>query len=65
MKRFASRTDSDEYLLANPETVLAAVHFYRDTATNEMHFLLQHNTTVKYFKGNYQDPNMFVQVGLL
>lgn len=59
--KLASRSASDDYLLSNPESVLAAVHFYRDVVTGDISFVLQTNTSAKSFKGIFQDPNFFVQ----
>lgn len=58
-----SRAESDAYLLANPESVLAVVHFVRTagSGSTDISFLLQTNTTTKFFKGYYQDPNFFIQ----
>ncbi|KXZ51812.1 hypothetical protein GPECTOR_11g253 [Gonium pectorale] len=60
---FASRADIQTYLYDNPDTVLAAVHFEK-AGSNLDGFIVQTNTTVKYFKGSFQHPNKFVQLPL-
>lgn len=65
---YPSQDAIQEYLLANPDAALAAVHFVYDNLTavpNTLNgFLLQTNTTTKFFKGNYQNPNLFIQIPL-
>lgn len=53
----------DEYLLQHPETVLASVSFSVDSATS-VGFEVQTNSSVQWFKGNYQNPNTYIQMPL-
>lgn len=49
-----SQDSVQEYLLANPDTIIGAVHFvFEDPSSPDAlsGFLLQTNTTVKFFKG--------------
>ena len=55
------------FLLANTENAIAAVFFIFDTPGDSSKlsgFVLETNTTVKFFKGTFQDPNFFVQLPL-
>lgn len=61
---FPDRVATDEHFLANPETCLAAVHFYVSEDLKQIDFTLQTNSTPKFFKGDFQHPNFFVQVPL-
>jgi hypothetical protein len=58
IRGFANGSLIDEYLLAHPNTVIAAVEFAVD---NPQHigFSVQTNTSVQWFKGNFQDPNLY------
>ena len=64
----ASQDEIQAYLLAHaPDNAIAAVFFIFDDPTNSSTlsgFVLETNTTVKFFKGTYQDPNFFVQLPL-
>jgi len=78
---FASIADANRFLEANPERVLGGVHFILDANTGpnappteipsaepfDLDYVLQVNSTVKYFKANFQDPTFFsavpIQVG--
>ncbi|KAG2423312.1 hypothetical protein HXX76_015459 [Chlamydomonas incerta] len=60
---FPNRTAIQTYLYDNPDTVISAVHFEFTGSTLEG-FILQTNTTTKYFKGTFQNPNTFVQLPL-
>jgi len=62
---YRTQDEVNQYLLANTDSVIAAVHFIFDDINKEdtlNGFLLQTNTTVKVFKGDVQDPNKFVQL---
>ncbi len=81
---FASISDANTFLDANPERVLGGVHFLLDANTGpnatvtevvptvagaplSLNYVLQVNSTVKYFKAKFQDPTFFsavpIQVG--
>ncbi|GFR51512.1 hypothetical protein Agub_g13927, partial [Astrephomene gubernaculifera] len=60
---FPNSSAIQAYLYDHPDSVLSAVHFERTGSALEG-FILQTNTTVKYFKGKYQHPNKFVQLPL-
>lgn len=64
VRGFESRKLSDEYFLRNPDTCLGAVHFIRDN-TGNLNFIVQSNSTVKYFKGEFQDPSFFFQLPMV
>lgn len=66
VRGFADASEIDPYLLSNPQTVLAAVVFtLSDPQTPAtMSFSLQTNTSVQWFKGEWQDPNTYVQLPL-
>ena len=59
---FANSTATDAYLLAHPDTVLAAVAFVPGPAPGQLGFVLQSNSSVQWFKGAFQDPNTYIQV---
>jgi len=61
---FPDRVATDNELLARPETCIAAVHFYVSDDLKKIDFTLQTNSTPKFFKGDFQHPNFFVQVPL-
>ncbi|KFM28559.1 ABC transporter A family member 2 [Auxenochlorella protothecoides] len=63
LKGFASETEIDDYLLANPETVLSAVILSVDGERN-VAFTIQVNSSVQWFKGDWQHPNTYVQLPL-
>lgn len=46
---FASRQDAEDYMLANPESTLGAVHFDVDdtTAVPKINYMIQSNSTVR------------------
>lgn len=58
IRSFANGSLIDEYLLAHPNTVIAALEFAVD---NPQHigFSVQTNTSVQWFKGRFQDPNLY------
>lgn len=50
----------DDYLLQHPNTVIAAVEFVVDVPTpGAIGFSVQTNSSVQWFKGKFQDPNMY------
>jgi len=56
---------AEEWMLKNFDKSLGAVHFrWEDAARKKLLFDLQTNSTVKFFKGSFQDPNMFAQLPL-
>ncbi|WIA19835.1 hypothetical protein OEZ85_005742 [Tetradesmus obliquus] len=54
---FASRFAAEDYMLANPETTLGAVHFSLDGSN--VNYIIQTNTTTKGFRGGYQSSVTF------
>jgi len=64
VRNFPDRIAVDDELLANPETCIGAVHFYMSSDLRKIDFTLQTNSTPKFFKGQFQHPNFFVQVPL-
>eukprot|EP00798_Chlamydomonas_sp_ICE-L_P014423 gene14423-20429_t len=67
---YATSDAAQAFLLANPDYAIGAVHFSYDgnesvaSNTDLKGFVIQTNTTVKFFKGDFQDPNQFVQLPL-
>jgi ABC-type multidrug transport system ATPase subunit len=75
---FTSIAEANTFLAANPERVLGGVHFLLDantgpnaTATEvpaaggaplDLNYVLQVNSTIKYFKAKFQDPTFFSAV---
>ncbi|GLC34108.1 hypothetical protein PLESTB_000838300 [Pleodorina starrii] len=59
----ANRTAVQSFLFKNPDYVIGAVHFEKTGSALEG-FIIQTNTTPKFFKGKYQHPNKFVQLPL-
>ncbi|KAI8472689.1 MAG: hypothetical protein J3K34DRAFT_204610 [Monoraphidium minutum] len=64
VKGFPDRAASDAWMLANGDAALGGVHFGRDARGN-LQYILQSNSTVKYFKGDFQDPSTFFQVPMM
>ena len=67
VRAFSSEAAVNEFLLANPRRVLAAVHFdvVYDDAENEpveVVYSLQTNSTILWYKGQYENPNAYVQL---
>ncbi|KAL3149709.1 hypothetical protein ABBQ38_013538 [Trebouxia sp. C0009 RCD-2024] len=60
---FASMSQIDAYLYANPQKALGAVHF---NTSNPQHIsiTLQSNSSINWFKGHYQHPNTYFQLPL-
>lgn len=63
VRGFSSREEINEFLLEHPESVLGALHFDKRDE-QRISFVLQTNSTVKFWKGNYQDPNFYAQLPL-
>lgn len=63
IRGFTNGSDIDEYLLQHSETVLASVEFHVDNPQS-IGFAVQTNTTVQWFKGTFQDPNLYIQLPL-
>lgn len=67
---FASIADANLFLAANPERVLGGVHFLLDANAPSpppgpgLDYVLQVNSTVRYFKARFQDPTFFSAVPL-
>ncbi|DBA88907.1 TPA: hypothetical protein ACH3X2_000146 [Trebouxia sp. C0005] len=62
-KGFGSMSEADAYLFANPQTTLGAVHF-NVTDAQHISFTLQTNSSTNWFKGHYQNPNIYIQLPL-
>eukprot|EP01026_Neomeris_dumetosa_P039658 TRINITY_DN3260_c0_g1_i6.p1 TRINITY_DN3260_c0_g1~~TRINITY_DN3260_c0_g1_i6.p1 ORF type:complete len:980 (-),score=135.90 TRINITY_DN3260_c0_g1_i6:302-3241(-) len=64
VRGFETPEDTDEWLLDNPETVQAALHFRMDDYTDPtfIDFIVQFNTSVKFFRSSFQDPQEFIQL---
>jgi hypothetical protein len=63
VKGFANASEVDEFLLRNPQSALAAVHV-NIQSNMSLSYVLQTNTTAAFFKGKFQDPNMYIQIPL-
>eukprot|EP00899_Mesostigma_viride_P019985 jgi/Mesvir1/27989/Mv20188-RA.1 len=61
VRGFASYREVDDFMLAYPQTVQAAVQFYVEGATR-INYGLQTNSTGVFFRGVFQDKNLDVQV---
>jgi ABC-type multidrug transport system ATPase subunit len=63
---FPDPADIDPYLLSHPQTVLASVTFAFTDPNNpaDISFSLQTNSSVQWFKGQWQDPNTYIQLPL-
>ena len=64
MKGFQNGLEADDYMLANPETVQAAVHFFVESPREQIHFEIQFNSSTIYSRGKFGDPNMVVAMPL-
>ena len=60
---FAGPLAADDYMLENPETVQAAVHFSVLSPTR-VHFEIQFNASTSFSRGKFRDPNMFAAMPL-
>jgi hypothetical protein len=61
LRGFGSGEEIDQYLHANPNTVIAAVEIFKETDTKYA-FSIATNTTARWFKGKFQDPNLYAQI---
>ena len=61
IKGFENGSLIDDYLLMHPNTVIAAVEFVLD-GPESIGFSVQTNSSVQWFKGKFQDPNMYAQL---
>ena len=61
IKGFANGSLIDEYLLRHPSTVIAAVEFTVDSPTS-VGFSVMSNSSIQWFKGHFQDPNLYAQL---
>lgn len=57
------------YLLSNPETAIGGIHILEDAngqsgTPGSLDYVLQVNSTTKFFKGRFQDPTFFAAVPL-
>lgn len=62
--KFPGRLELDKWLLEEPETTMGAVHFFVSEEGKKIDFTLQTNSTIKFFKGQFQHPNFFFQLPL-
>lgn len=63
VKGFASMDDANAWLLENPERTAGGLHF-NDTSSTTIDFVLQMNSTVKFFRGKAQNPVDFIGMPL-
>lgn len=61
VKGFPSGKMMDEYLYDHPNTVIAAVEFFKES-TSKYAFSVQTNGTVRWFKGKFQEPHSYAQI---
>jgi hypothetical protein len=61
VKGFANGSSIDLYLLEHWNTVLAAVEFVVD-GPQSIGFSVMTNSSVQWFKGKFQDPNLYAQL---
>ena len=64
---YLSQDAIQAFLINTTDWAIGAVHFIFDDPLNGIGlngFILQTNTTTKFFKSTYQDPNFFVQLPL-
>ena len=66
VRGFASVDEVNAYLMQHPRRVLAAVHFETVASAEdellEVDYTLQTNSSVFWYKGQYENPNTYVQV---
>lgn len=63
IKGFHNMSETDTFLLNNPQSTLAAVHFFKEN-DKRISYVIQTNTSIQYFKGKYKDPNFYIQLPL-
>jgi hypothetical protein len=61
LRGFANSSEANAWMMAHPGTALAAVHFEVETP-NSIAFTLQTNSSLDWFKGSFQDSNIYVQL---
>lgn len=65
---FASIDEANAWLYANPQRVIGGVHFLMSAATSTINgtvdYVIQTNSTTKFFKQRYQDPTFYSAVPL-
>ena len=64
VRGFASGVDMDAFLYAHPNTVLAAVEFFMESATRYA-FSVQTNGTARWFKGSFYSRDDYVQLPVI
>lgn len=64
VKGFPSGRSMDEYLYDHPNTVIAAVEFFKE-GTHKYAFSVQTNGTVRWFKGKFQEPHSYAQIPVI
>lgn len=64
LRGFRSGVDMDAYLYEHPNTVLAAVEFFRESATKYA-FSVQTNGTARWFKGAFFNRDTYVQLPVI
>lgn len=64
VRGFASGVDMDAFLYAHPNTVLAAVEFFKESATRYA-FSVQTNGTARWFKGSFYSRDDYVQLPVI
>lgn len=56
-----NQTEVDDFLVANPEIVMVVLHVISiDNKT--LDYMIQLNGTVRFFKGRWEDPNLYLQL---
>lgn len=61
IRGFRNGGEIDQYLYRNPNSVIAAVEFHKHN-NRSYAFSIQTNSTAKWFKGKFQDPNLYAQI---
>lgn len=61
---FPSGNLMDEYLYEHPNTVIAAVEFFKES-NSKYAFSVQTNGTVRWFKGKFQEPHKYAQIPIV
>lgn len=63
---FPNITAANAWMAEHPEQTMGGLHFITDLADSPsgIGFVLQSNSTVKYFRNRFEDPNFYYQVPL-
>jgi len=63
---FPNITATNTWMAEHPEQTMGGLHFIPDLADSPsgIGFVLQSNSTVKYFRNRFEDPNFYYQVPL-